>query len=212
MKNLSTFNEFINEGVTLNLKANQGKKFTLKTELSYGKIKQSFYLFVGDNSVTMYDMFGPKNRAEIEKWGGVPREDAVEHLAMVNGDESQDAFCVISVNVMGNDVIYAWLNGTRIGSVAAQEGEAVLWENLTDATLSLAQHIISKTFLETKNVEWTSDKGLTQWPDFTQNDKPGLIPFGDLQAVQDALVVMLQPAYTQFMSKYTTTSLGATQQ
>lgn len=215
MKHLHTFENFLqggeslNEAVKINAKANQGKKFTAKAELSYGKINQSFYLFVGDSSVTMYDMFGPGQREEIAKWGGVPREEAVAHLEKVNGDESQDALAVVSVNVMGNDVIYAWLNGTRISAVAAQEGEKVMWENLTDATLSLAQHIISKTYLETKDVVWTSDKGLTQWPDFTQNDKEGLVPFGDLQVLQDSLVVMLQPAYTQYMSKYAT-SVGAT--
>ena len=206
MKHLTTFSDFelnnVNEGVKINPKANQGKKCVIKAELSYGKIQQPFYLFVGDNSVTFYDMFGPSMRDEVEKWEGMPREDAVKHLEKMKGDESKDAFRGISVNVVGSDVIYAWFNGTRIGAVANEEGEHILWENLTDACMSLALHIISKTYLDTKGVDWTSDKGLSQWPDFTQNDKKGLVPFDDLQALTDQLVKELQPTYKQFMAKY----------
>jgi hypothetical protein len=206
MKHLTSFTDFeignVNEGVKVNPKANQGKKFVIKSELSYGKIEQAFYLFVGDNSVTFYDMFGPSMRGEVEKWEGAPREDAVKHLESVKGDESEDAFRVISVNVVGSDIIYAWFHGTRIGTVANKEGEHILWENLTDACLSLALHIISKTYLATKGIDWTSDKGLKQWPDFTQNDKKGLVPFNDLQALTDQLVAQLQPVYKQYMAKY----------
>ena len=207
MKHLTSFVDFqaegLNEAVKINPKANQGKKFTIKADLSYGKVNQAFYLFVGDNSVTFYDMFGPSMRAEVEKWEGMPRTDAVAHLEKMKGDESTDAFRGISVNVVGSDIIYAWFNGTRIGAVANAEGEHILWENLTDACISLSMHIISKTFLAEKDVDWTSDAGLKQWPDYTVNDKKGLVPFGDLQSLTDALVKMLQPAYMQYMGKYT---------
>jgi len=206
MKHIKTFENFdsINEAFQLDNKINQGLKYVIKTELSFGKIKTPIYFFVGPDSTTSYDIFGKKNRAEIEKFVGVPYSDLVAHVEKMNGDESMDAAVGSAVNVASSDHIYAWLNGTRIAQLCKEgDADAVLAYWLSDACFQLANLVICKEYKSTQDLDWLSDDGLTkEWEDYTNNDKKGMVPIIDLQVLTAMLVEKLTPTYKKFMSKY----------
>lgn len=209
MKHVTTFQDFLNEGVlnealAINKNANQALKLNIKTELSYGKINMPIYFFVGDNSPKLFDAFGKNNRTEIEKFQGVKYEDVVSDFEKLGSDEAKDAVIASAVNVASTNHIYAWLNGTRI-AYKCKEGnkEVVLAQSLTDVCFQLANHVICKTFKSTKDLDWLKGDGLTkEWEDYTNTDKKGMVPLADLEILTALLVEKLTTVYADFMSKY----------
>ena len=207
MKKITTFAEFINEGLAINKNANQALKLNVKTELSYGKINVPVYFFVGDSSPQLFDAFGKNNRKEIEKFQGVPYADVVadyEKIIATNKDEANDAVIATTVNVASTDHIYAWLNGTRIAQKCKESNrDVVLAQSLADVCFQLANHVICKTFKSTKDLDWVKDDGLTkEWEDYSNTDKKGMVPLADLQNLTAMLVEKLTPVYADFMQKY----------
>jgi hypothetical protein len=206
MKHLISFDSFdpINEAFQVDNKVNQGFKLIVKADLSFGKIKTPIYFFVGPNSASSYDIFGKKNRAEVEKYQGVPYADLVAHVEKVNGNESMDAAVASTVNVASTDHIYAWLNGQRIAQKCKEVGaDAMLGQSITDVCFQLANHVICKEYRTTKDLDWLSDEGLKkEWEDYTNNDTKGAIPLMDLQVLTTMLVEQLTPVYKKFMAKY----------
>jgi len=204
MKHLTTFEDFLNEAMSVDKKANQSFKLSVKTELSYGKINLPIYFFVGDSSPKLYDAFGKSNRKEVEKFQGVPYDEVVADFDKLGGDEAKDAVIASTVNVASTDHIYAWINGTRIAQKCKEsKAEVVLAQSLTDVCFQLANHIICKTYKTTKDLDWLSDDGLTkEWEDYTNTDKKGMVTLADLQNLTAMLVEKLTPIYADFMSKY----------
>jgi hypothetical protein len=204
MRHLQSFESFLNEAFQVDNKVNQGTKMTIKTELSFGKISTPIYFFVGPDSTTSYDIFGKKNRAEVEKFVGVPYADLVAHVEKMKGDESADAAVASVVNVASTDHIYAWFNGTRIAQKCTEIGaDAMLGQSLADACFQLANHIICKEYKSTKDLDWVVGDGLTQeWEDYTNGEKKGMLPLVDLQMLTTLLVEKLTPTYRQYMAKY----------
>ena len=204
MKHVTTFEDFLNEGLSINKKDNQALKLNVKTELSYGKINLPIYFFVGDSSPKLFDIFGKNNRKEIEKFQGVPYDEVVADFDKLGGKEANDAVIATSVNVASTDHIYAWLNGTRIAQKCKDGSTAVvLAQSLTDVCFQLANHVICKTFKSTKDLDWLKDDGLTkEWEDYTNTDKKGMVPLADLENLTAMLVEKLTPVYADFMDKY----------
>jgi hypothetical protein len=204
MRHITTFEEFLNEGLAINKNANQALKLNVKTELSYGKINTPIYFFVGDSSPQLFDAFGKNNRKEIEKFQGVPYDEVVADFEKIGGDEANDAVIATTVNVASTDHIYAWLNGTRIAQ-KCKEGkkEVVLAQSLADVCFQLANHVICKTYKSTKDLDWVKKDGLTkEWEDYSNTDKKGMVPLTDLQNLTAMLVEQLTVVYADFMSKY----------
>lgn len=201
---VTTFAEFLNEGLAINKNANQALKLNVKTELSYGKINVPVYFFVGDSSPQLYDAFGKNNRKEIEKFQGVPYEEVVADFEKVGGNETNDAVIASTVNVASTDHIYAWLNGTRIAQKCKEGGrDVVLAQSLADVCFQLANHVICKTYKSTKGLDWVKGDGLDkEWEDYSNNDKKGMVPLADLQNLTAMLVEKLTPVYSDFMKKY----------
>ena len=201
---VTSFAEFLNEGLTIDKNSNQAFKLNVKTELSYGKINTPIYFFVGDSSPKMFDIFGKKNRDEIAKFQGVPYDEVVSDFEELGSNEANDAVIATSVNVASSEHIYAWLNGTRIAQ-KCKEGskEVVLAQSLADVCFQLANHVICKTYKSTKNLDWVKDDGLDkEWEDYCNNDKKGMVPLTDLQNLTAMLVEKLTPVYSDFMDKY----------
>jgi len=204
MRRITTFENFLNEGLSINKNAGQALKLNVKTELSYGKINTPIYFFVCDSSPQLFDIFGKNNRKEIEKFQGVPYEEVVADFEKIGGDEANDAVIATTVNVASSEHIYAWLNGTRIAQ-KCKEGkkEVVLAQSLADVCFQLANHIICKTYKSTKDLDWVKKDGLTkEWENYTNTDKKGMVPLTDLQNLTAMLVEQLTVVYSDFMSKY----------
>lgn len=201
---VTSFAEFLNEGLAINKNANQALKLNVKTELSYGKINVPVYFFVGDSSPQLFDAFGKNNRKEIEKFQGVPYEEVVADFKKVGGNETNDAVIASTVNVASTDHIYAWLNGTRIAQKCKEGGrDVVLAQSLADVCFQLANHVICKTYKSTKGLDWVKGDGLDkEWEDYCNNDKKGMVPLTDLQNLTAMLVEKLTPVYSDFMKKY----------
>jgi len=204
MKHLTTFDDFLNEGLSIDKNANQSLKLSVKTELSYGKINTPIYFFVGESSPKLYDAFGKKNRKEIEKFQGVPYDQVVSDFEKKGSNEANDAVIASTVNVASTDHIYAWLNGTRIAQNCKDgKKEVVLAQTLADVCFQLANHVICKTYKSTKDLDWVKEDGLTkEWENYTNTDAKGMVPLGDLQNLTAMLVEKLTPVYSDFMRKY----------
>ena len=204
IQSFENFESTLNEAFQLDNKVNQGFKLVVKTELSFGKIKTPVYFFIGPDSSTSYDIFGKKNRAEVEKFVGVPYADLVKHVEKMKGDESMDAAVASVVNVASTDHIYAWLNGPRIAQKCKEIGEsAMLGQSLSDVCFQLANHVICKEYKSTKDLDWLKGDGLTkEWEDYTNGEKKGMVPLADLQVLTTILVEKLTPIYKKFMNKY----------
>ncbi|NBO21883.1 hypothetical protein EBU94_00870 [bacterium] len=204
MRNIPSFESFLNEGFKIENSINQGTKLVVKFELSFGKIKTPIYFFVGPDSTASYDIFGKKNRDSVEKYVGIPYADLEAHVKKMNGDESMDAAVASVVNVASTDHIYSWINGTRIAQKCKEIGnDAMLGQSLADVCFQLANLVICKEYKSTKDLDWLSDDGLNkEWEDYTNGEKKGMIPIADLQMLTTYLVEKLTPIYKQYMEKY----------
>jgi hypothetical protein len=213
MKNLHTFEEFLNEAISGNGNVTTTEKIKIKFKIdneSIGNVDDEFTLAFSPDSTGVFSI-----GKDIEKFCGIPEKDVIRDVKA--GKESpEDALIYGLCNIMnGGSDIYFWNNGTRLSGESKKVG---LWpaiiEQISHECTHLTRMILTRAIAKNKGIkiengDWiTYDYGAGEysWPAVGDpNDKTPKIIAIDEETFATALGLVVQtvtPYFLEMASNY----------
>ena len=203
MKNINTFEDFINEAVVIG-KGTVTKRIKISFECDLGKVEDEIVLAMSPDSTGLYTI-----GEDVEKFCGIPEAEVKRDVA-AGKDKPEDAIIYGMSNTMnGGADVYFWTNGVRLGGVAKEKGVwPAIMEQVSHECVHLTRQIFTR-FIAAKagaNVskgEWITHEfgaGEYSWPAVGDpNDKTPKIIAIDEESFATGVGLVVQTITPEFL-------------